>query len=449
MPEGPTFAEPDAGALLLPFAGSRREIDEYERHGGYDALKKALGMTSEQLVDEMIASNLRGRGGAGFPAGRKASFLAQGQERYLVINGDESEPGTFKDREIILRNPHMLIEGILIYLWMIRGAGAYIYIRGEYAKEAAILEGAIAQARENGYIGSPLPGTDYVANVYVHRGAGAYICGEETALLSSLNGERGQPTAKPPFPAVSGAFKKPTLLNNVETVATVPVIVSMGGAAYAGVGTEQSTGTKMFSLSGHVNRPGNYEMPLSATYRDLIEGKGGGIKDGRQLKCFVPGGSSMPILMPDQIDTGLAFEAVVAAGSMAGSGAVIVVDDRTCMVRFALRTAEFYMHESCGKCTPCREGVRWITELLRKQEAGLGTVEEIDLLLEICDRVEGNCLCVLGDACAMPVRSHIRNFRHEFEEHCRLGRCPSPDDSPMSTLYAPLLRAPLPMVTAS
>ena len=448
MPEGPTFAAPDATAILLPFAGSRREIDEYERNGGYQSLKKALGMTSEQLVDEMIASNLRGRGGAGFPAGRKASFLAQGQERYLVINGDESEPGTFKDREIILRNPHMLIEGILIYLWMIRGTGAYIYIRGEYAREAAVLEGAIAQARERGYIGSPLPGTDYVANVHVHRGAGAYICGEETALLSSLNGERGQPTAKPPFPAVSGAFKKPTLLNNVETVATVPVIVEMGGAAYAGVGTEQSTGTKMFSLSGHVERPGNYELPLSATYRDLIEGKGGGIKDGRTLKCFVPGGSSMPILMPDQLDTGLAFEAVVAAGSMAGSGAVIVVDDRTCMVKFALRTAEFYMHESCGKCTPCREGVRWITELLRKQEAGLGTVEEIDLLLEICDRVEGNCLCVLGDACAMPVRSHIRNFRHEFEEHCRLGRCPFPDDAPMGELYAPLLKAPLPMVTA-
>jgi NADH-quinone oxidoreductase subunit F len=448
MPESPTFAQPDQNALLLPFAGSRREIDEYEANGGYSALQTALGMTSEQLVDEMIASNLRGRGGAGFPAGRKASFLAAGLDRYLVINGDESEPGTFKDREIMLRNPHMLIEGIIIYLWMIRGAGAYIYIRGEYAKEASILEGAIAQARAKGYIGSPLPGTDYVANVYVHRGAGAYICGEETALLASLNGERGQPTAKPPFPAVSGAFKKPTLLNNVETVATVPVIIGMGGAAYAGVGTEQSTGTKMFSLSGHVRNPGNYEMPLSATYRDLIEGKGGGMPEGRTLKAFVPGGSSMPILMPNQLDTGLAFEAVVAAGSMAGSGAVIVVDDRTCMVRFALRTAEFYMHESCGKCTPCREGTRWLTELLRKQEAGLGTLAEIDLLLEICNRVEGNCLCVLGDACAMPVRSHINNFRAEFEEHCRLGRCPCPDDAPMTELYPPLLKAPLPMVHA-
>jgi NADH-quinone oxidoreductase subunit F len=446
MPESPTFAQPDQNALLLPFAGSRREIAEYEASGGYSALHTALGMTSEQLVDEMIASNLRGRGGAGFPAGRKASFLAAGLDRYLVINGDESEPGTFKDREIMLRNPHMLIEGIIIYLWMIRGAGAYIYIRGEYAKEASILEGAIAQARAKGYIGSPLPGTDYV--VYVHRGAGAYICGEETALLASLNGERGQPTAKPPFPAVSGAFKKPTLLNNVETVATVPVIIGMGGAAYAGVGTEQSTGTKMFSLSGHVRNPGNYEMPLSATYRDLIEGKGGGMPEGRTLKAFVPGGSSMPILMPNQLDTGLAFEAVVAAGSMAGSGAVIVVDDRTCMVRFALRTAEFYMHESCGKCTPCREGTRWLTELLRKQEAGLGTLEEIDLLLEICNRVEGNCLCVLGDACAMPVRSHINNFRAEFEEHCRLGRCPCPDDAPMTELYPPLLKAPLPMVHA-
>ncbi len=448
MPEAPTFAAPTESSILLPFAGTRREIAEYEATGGYQSLRKAVGMTSEQLVDEMIASNLRGRGGAGFPAGRKASFLAPGEDRYLVINGDESEPGTFKDREIILRNPHMLIEGILIYLWMIKGAGAYIYIRGEYAKEAAILEGAIAQARAAGYIGQPLLGTDYVPNVYVHRGAGAYICGEETALLSSLNGERGQPTAKPPFPAVSGAFKKPTLLNNVETVATVPVIIGMGGAAYAGIGTEQSTGTKMFSLSGHVRNPGNYEMPLSATYRDLIDGKGGGLPEGRTLKAFVPGGSSMPILMPNQLDTGLAFEAVVAAGSMAGSGAVIVVDDRTCMVRFALRTAEFYKHESCGKCTPCREGTRWITELLRKLESGLGTTEEIDLLLNICDRVEGNCLCVLGDACAMPVRSHIRNFRDEIEEPVRLGRCPCPDDAPMADLYPPLLRAPLPLVHA-
>ncbi|MFM7694390.1 MAG: NADH-quinone oxidoreductase subunit NuoF [Actinomycetota bacterium] len=449
MPEAPTFAPPTDQSILLPFAGTRREIAEYEAHGGYGSLRKAVGMTGEQLVEEMISSNLRGRGGAGFPAGRKASFLAPGGERYLVINADESEPGTFKDREIILRNPHMLIEGVLIYLWMIRGTAAYIYIRGEYHKEAAILEGAIAQARAAGYVGSPLLGTDYVPEVYVHRGAGAYICGEETALLSSLNGDRGQPTAKPPFPAVSGAFKKPTLLNNVETVATVPVIIGMCGAAYAGIGTEQSTGTKMFSLSGHVRNPGNYEMPLSATYRDLIEGRGGGLPAGRSLKAFVPGGSSMPILMPNQLDTGLSFEAVVAAGSMAGSGAVIVVDDRTCMVRFALRTAEFYMHESCGKCTPCREGTRWITELLRKLEAGLGSSAEIDLLLDICDRVEGNCLCVLGDACAMPVRSHIRNFRAEFEEHCRLGRCPCPDDAPMSELYPPLLRAPLPMVAAT
>jgi NADH-quinone oxidoreductase subunit F len=448
MPDGPRFAEPTDTALLLPFAGTRREIAEYEAAGGYQSLRKAVGMSAEEIVQEMIDSNLRGRGGAGFPAGRKASFLAPGGERYLVVNADESEPGTFKDREIILRNPHALVEGVLIYLWMIRGTAAYIYIRGEYHKEAAVLEGAIAQARERGYVSSPLLGTDYVPEIHVHRGAGAYICGEETALLSSLNGDRGQPTAKPPFPAVSGAFRKPTLLNNVETVATVPVVIGMGGKAYAGVGTEQSTGTKMFSLSGHVRHPGNYEMPLSMTYRDLIEGKGGGLPEGRTLKAFVPGGSSMPILMPEQLDTGLAFEAVVAAGSMAGSGAVIVIDDRTCMVRFALRTAEFYMHESCGKCTPCREGTRWITELLRKLEAGLGSTEEIDLLLDICDRVEGNCLCVLGDACAMPVRSHIRNFRHEFEEHCSLGRCPCPDDAPMTELYPPLLRAPLPMVHA-
>jgi NADH-quinone oxidoreductase subunit F len=432
---------------MLDFEGVRRNIKDYEEAGGYRQLTNAVGMTTEQIVQELMDSGLRGRGGAGFPTGRKASFLAPAFPRYLVINADESEPGTFKDRELMLRNPHALIEGMLIMSWAIRAEQAFIYIRGEYLAEYEILVEAVAQARDRGYIGKPLLGTDYTADIVVHRGAGAYICGEETALLNSLNGNRGQPTAKPPFPAVEGAFKKPTLLNNVETIATVPYILRMGGKEYAKIGTEQSKGTKVFSLSGQVKRPGNYELPLSGTYRDLIEGCGGGVEDGRTLKCFVPGGSSMPILMPDQIDTGLAFEAVVAAGSMAGSGAIIVVDDQTCMVQFALRTAEFYRHESCGKCTPCREGTRWTVDLLRRIETGLARPDEIDLVLEVCDRMEGKCLCPLGDACAMPVRSHILRFREEFEEHVRLGRCPFGDSSPLADL-APKPKTRLPLVVA-
>jgi NADH-quinone oxidoreductase subunit F len=335
----------------------------------------------------------------------------------------------------MLRHPHALIEGVLIMSWAIRAAQAFIYIRGEYLAEYEVLVDAVAQARERGWVNRPLPGTDYTPDIVVHRGAGAYICGEETALLASLNGFRGQPTAKPPFPAVAGAYMAPTLLNNVETIATVPAILALGGDRYAEIGTEQSRGTRLFSLSGNVRRPGNYELPLTATFRDLIEGLGGGMPEGREMKCFIPGGSSTPALLPEQLDTGLAFEAVQAAGSMAGSGAVIVVDDRTCMVQFGLRVAEFYKHESCGKCTPCREGVPWITSLLAKIEGGLAEPYEIDLLLNVCDRVEGKCLCPLGDACAMPVRSYVKLFREEFEEHVRHGRCPYHDASPLSSLY--------------
>jgi NADH-quinone oxidoreductase subunit F len=447
MAEGPRYSPPLPGSILLDFEGERRDIGAYEKAGGYAQLTKALGMTTEQIIKELMDSGLRGRGGAGFPTGRKASFLAPTFPRYLVVNADESEPGTFKDRELMLRNPHALIEGVLIMSWAIRAEQAFIYIRGEYLAEYEVLVAAVEQARARGLVNTPLPGTDYTPDIVLHRGAGAYICGEETALLSSLNGDRGQPTAKPPFPAVAGAFKKPTLLNNVETIATVPYILRMGGKEYAKIGTEESKGTKVFSLSGQVKKPGNYELPLSASYRDLIEGCGGGVEDGRALKCFVPGGSSMPILMPDQIDTGLAFEAVVAAGSMAGSGAIIVVDDQTCMVQFALRTAEFYRHESCGKCTPCREGTRWTVDLLQRIETGMARLDEIDLVLEVCDRMEGKCLCPLGDACAMPVRSHILRFRDEFDEHVRLGRCPFGDSSPLADL-APKPKTRLPLVVA-
>ena len=279
----------------------------------------------------------------------------------------------------------------------------------------------------------------------MHRGAGAYICGEETALLSALNGERGQPTAKPPFPAVSGAWHSPTLLNNVETVATVPYIFTLGSAAYQELRTEQTTGTRLMSLSGNVQRPGNYELPVTATFRDLIDGCGGGVAGGRAIKCFIPGGSSAPILMPDQLDVQIAVETCAAAGTMAGSGAVIVIDERTCMVQLALRVADFYRHESCGKCTPCREGTRWMVELLKKVEAGTAEMAEIDLLVELCDRIEGKCLCPLGDACAMPVRSYMAHFRDEFEEHVRRGGCPGGGASPFGALY-PQLKRTLPVV---
>jgi NADH-quinone oxidoreductase subunit F len=447
MPQPHTYPPPKPGDILLTFEGDRRDIDAYEQAGGYEQLRRAIGMTDKEIIAQVSDSGLRGRGGAGFPTGKKASFLAPPQPRYLVINADESEPGTFKDRELMLRNPHALIEGILIMSWAIRAAQAFIYIRGEYLTEYEVLVDAVAQARERGYVNQPLLGTDYTPDIVVHRGAGAYICGEETALLSSLNGFRGQPTAKPPFPAVAGAYMSPTLLNNVETIATVPYILALGGTEYASVGTEQSKGTRLFSLSGPVQRPGNYELPVTASFRDLIEGCGGGMRDGLAMKCFVPGGSSTPILLPDQIDTGLAFEAVTAAGSMSGSGAIIVVDDRTCMVQFGLRVAEFYQHESCGKCTPCREGTRWVVDLLRRIESGAGQSYEIDLLLNICDRIEGKCLCPLGDACAMPVRSYLKHFRDEFEEHVTLGHCPYHEQSPLSSLY-PQPKSLLPLVPA-
>jgi len=449
-PLGPASTFHATGEVLLDFEGQLVDLAAYEAAGGYEQLRRVIadGLTGEQIVEAVSTSGLRGRGGAGFPTGRKASFLAPGEERYIVVNADESEPGTFKDRELMLRNPHALIEGILIMSYATRARQAFIYIRGEYLTEAEVLRAAIAQARERGLVGGVLGTSGYAAEIVVHRGAGAYICGEETALLSSLNGWRGQPTAKPPFPAVSGAFGQPTLLNNVETLATIPYILRMGAAEYARIGTEQSTGTRLLSLSGHVQRPGNYELPMDATLRDLIEGKGGGVPEGRALKAIVPGGSSAPVLGADGLDVGIAIEALAAAGTMAGSGAVIVIDDRTCMVQLALRTAEFYMHESCGKCTPCREGTRWTVDTLRRIEHGVADPGEIELLLEICDNIEGKCLCPLGDACAMPVRSIVRRFRAEFAAHLAAGTCPLHETSSMSSLY-PLPRTLLPLVTAS
>jgi NADH-quinone oxidoreductase subunit F len=422
--------------ILLDFDGDRRSIHAYEQSGGYAQLKSAFAMKPEEIVAAVDASGLRGRGGAGFPTGRKASFLPKDRKpAYLCVNADESEPGTFKDREIMLRNPHAMIEGILIMSFAIGATSAFIYIRGEYLTEFEVLRRALEEARSRGYVGRNVLGSGYDATVVLHRGAGAYICGEETALLSSLEGERGQPRSKPPFPAVAGLYAAPTLVNNVETLASVPFILAMGGEAYAKIGTERSKGTRVFSLSGNVKRPGNYELPLTATLRDLIEGHGGGAPEGRTIKAIIPGGSSTPILMPDQIDTHIDYESIAAAGSMAGSGAVVVIDDRTCMVQLALRVAEFYRHESCGKCTPCREGTRWGVDIIRRIEMGEARQGELDLLLNVCDRILGKCLCPLGDAMAMPVASYVTRFRDEFQRHVDEGCCPFTEHSPITSLY--------------
>jgi NADH-quinone oxidoreductase subunit F len=422
--------------ILLDFEGDRRDIHAYEQAGGYESLKRAVQMDPADIISTVDESGLRGRGGAGFPTGRKASFLPKDRKpAYLCVNADESEPGTFKDREIMLRNPHALIEGVLIMSFGMGASSAFIYIRGEYRTEFEVLKRALEEARSRGYVGLNVLGSGYNATVVLHRGAGAYICGEETALLSSLEGERGQPRSKPPFPAVAGLYAAPTLVNNVETLASVPFILKMGGAEYAAIGTERSKGTRVFSLSGNVKRPGNYELPLTASLRDLVEGLGGGAPDGRTIKAIIPGGSSTPLLMPDQLDTGIDYESIAAAGSMAGSGAVVVIDDRTCMVQLALRVAEFYRHESCGKCTPCREGTRWGVEIIRRIEMGDARQGELDLLLNVCDRILGKCLCPLGDAMAMPVASYVTHFREEFQRHIDDHGCPFTGQSPISSLY--------------
>jgi NADH-quinone oxidoreductase subunit F len=423
-----------ADAIVLAGADERdlTKLAAFREAGGYDALAKARGLEPAAVLDELLGANVRGRGGAGFPMGKKASFLAKGTGKptYLVVNADESEPGTFKDREIMLRVPHRLIEGCLITAHAIGSHHVFIYIRGEYLAEFDVLRAALDEVREAGLLGD--------VTIVLHRGAGAYICGEETALLESLEGNRGQPRSKPPFPAVAGVYAAPTLVNNVETIATVPAIVERGGDWYASLGVENSAGTRVFSLSGNVVNGGNYELPLGTTLRELIFDLGGGIPDGRALKAVIPGGSSVPVLTAEQIDVGLDFDSMAEAGSMLGSGAVIVIDDRACMVQLGLRVAQFYMHESCGKCTPCREGTRWMVQLLRKLEDGRATQGELDLLLDVCDRILGKCLCPLGDAAAMPIASYVDAFRAEFQEHIDEGRCPYGGESSLEGLFAPV-----------
>jgi NADH-quinone oxidoreductase subunit F len=407
------------------------QIDAYRDVGGYASLAKARTMEPNAVLEEILTANIRGRGGAGFPMGKKASFLAKdtGKPVYLVVNADESEPGTFKDREIMFRVPHRLLEGCLITAHAIGSQNIFIYIRGEYLAEFEVLRAALDQVRDAALLRG--------VTVVLHRGAGAYICGEETALLESLEGKRGQPRSKPPFPAVQGLYASPSLINNVETIATVPKIVELGGAEYAKIGVANSTGTRVFSLSGNVVRGGNYELPLGTSLRELIYDIGGGIPDGRELKAIIPGGSSVPVLAAEHVDAQLDFDSMAGFKTMLGSGAVIVIDDRCCMVQLGLRVAQFYMHESCGKCTPCREGTRWMVQILEKIEDGRAEHEDLDLLLSVCDRILGKCLCPLGDAAAMPVASYVDKFRNEFRRHVDDGACPFPD-SPLDHVLAPV-----------
>ena len=408
-----------------------KDIDEpglntlavYEARGGYASLRKALQVAPEDVLKELEASGLRGRGGAGFAMGKKVSFLPKGAiDKYLVCNADESEPGTFKDRELMQKTPHMLLEGLIIASYAAGTSRSFIYIRGEYVQQADILDAALSEAREAGYIGDRILGSGHSLSLVVHRGAGAYICGEETGLLDSLEGKRGNPRLKPPFPANQGLYQGPTLINNVETLSTVPAIMRMGGAEYAKLGTETSTGTKLVSISGHVQRPGNYEIELGIPSREIIYGLAGGPEPGRELKCWFPGGSSAPVLTPEDLDVPYDFDSLAKAGSMLGSGAIIVVDDSTPIVEVAMKLAKFYRHESCGKCTPCREGTNWTVKMLERIDSGQATPMDLDIMASVQEHIIGNCLCVLGDAMAMPIGSMIAKFRGEFEAHIESRR---------------------------
>jgi NADH-quinone oxidoreductase subunit F len=398
-------------------------LDVYRRRGGYEQLQAALRLEPAQVVAELEASGLRGRGGAGFPLGKKASFIPKGtMDKYLVCNADESEPGTFKDRDLMRLSPHMLIEGMVIAAFATGANKSFIYIRGEYAEVADVLEAALVEAKEAGLVGTNILGSGIDVDMWVHRGAGAYICGEETGLLDSLEGKRGNPRLKPPFPANQGLYQGPTLINNVETLATIPHILRMGGAEYAKIGVQGSTGTKLISVSGNVNRPGNYEIELGIPVREIIYGLAGGLPEGREVKLFFPGGSSAPVLTKDDLDLPYDFDTMAKAGSMLGSGAIIVVDDSNDVVDVALKLAKFYRHESCGKCTPCREGTNWTVKMLERIDRGEATPMDLDIMATVQDQIIGHCLCVLGDAMAMPVGSMIAKFRHEFEAHIEAAR---------------------------
>ena len=400
-------------------------LADYVADGGYQGAKMALtSMTPEQVIEEVSKANLRGLGGAGFPTGRKWSFVPKEttKPKYLVVNADEGEPGTFKDRYILERDPHALLEGMIISAYAIGSHKAYVYIRGEYFRPAQRLQRAIDEAHAQGWLGKDIQGTGFDLEVVIHRGAGAYICGEETALLTSLEGGKGLPRLKPPFPAIAGLFQCPTIVNNVETLASVPYILRHGAESFANIGTKSQGGTRLFCVSGHVNRPGVYEAPVSITLRELIESAAGGVRDGKELKAVIPGGISAKILNASEIDVGMDFDSLMAAGTMAGSGGVIVMDETTCMVEALESAARFFADESCGQCSPCREGTGWVHRIVRRITEGEGSLQELDDLLAIAGDMEGNTICVFADAAAWPVQSYITKFRDEFEEYIRSGR---------------------------
>ncbi len=401
-------------------------LAEYVKRGGYEALRKVLaGMTPEQVVDEIKKSALRGRGGAGFPTGLKWTFMPKNYtgDKYVVCNSDEGEPGTFKDRDILRYNPHALIEGMIIGAYAMGACRGYNYIHGEIWSVYQRCEEALQEARDAGFLGRNILGSPFSFELFNHHGYGAYICGEETALLESLEGKKGQPRYKPPFPATYGLYGKPTTINNTETFASVPWIIRHGGEAFLDLGRPNNGGTKIFSVSGHVAKPGNYEVPLGTPFAKLLE-MAGGMRGGRKLKAVIPGGSSMPVLTGEvMMQTDMDYDSIAKAGSMLGSGAVIVMDDTTCMVRALERLSYFYHEESCGQCTPCREGTGWLYRVVHRIENGQGRMEDLDLLLSVSDNIQGRTICALGDAAAMPVRSFVNHFRSEFEHHITHKRC--------------------------
>ena len=428
----------DAPDILLGRMGhpDAHTLSRYLATGGYEGLRAALRREPEELVEEVKTSGLRGRGGAGFATGQKWSFLpADMFPHYLVVNGDEGEPATFKDHQLMVRDPHQLIEGTAIAAYAIKCNTAFLYVRGEFALAHERISGALADAYDRGFLGRNILGSGYDLDVVLHPGAGAYICGEETALLNSLEGHRGEPRIRPPFPAVKGLYAKPTVVNNVETLSNLPWIALNGGAAYAALGGGKSTGTRIFSLSGHVNRPGNYEVELvKCTFRDLFTDPelGGGIRDGREVKAFIPGGASAPWFGPDELDCPLDMDEVQSRGSMLGSGSVVVMDESTCAVRAAWRITRFFAHESCGECTPCREGGSWLEKILHRSETGAGREEDLDLMLDVSDNLAPGLrwppgqttICVLGPSIPSSIYTSIRMFRDEYLTHIKEGACP-------------------------
>ena len=425
LPEPEPFISTDGPVLSTRFKDPDGTwFEDYVAEDGYLAAKKALtSMTPEEVIDEISKPHLRGLGGAGFPTGRKWSFVPKEttKPKYLVVNADEGEPGTFKDRYIMERDPHALLEGMIISAYAIGSHKAYVYIRGEYFRSAKRLQRALDEAYSMGWLGKNIQGTGFDLEVVIHRGAGAYICGEETALLTSLEGGKGFPKLKPPFPAIEGLFSCPTIVNNVETLACVPFILRHGVERFADIGTDKQGGTRLFCVSGHVVRPGVYEASVSVTLRELIE-MAGGVREGNQLKAVIPGGISAKILTADEIDVAMDFDSLMAAGSMAGSGGVIVMDETTCMVEALESAAKFFADESCGQCSPCREGTGWVHRIVHRIAQGQGSVQDLDSLLAIAGDMEGNTICVFADAAAWPVQSYITKFRGEFEEYIRSGR---------------------------